>query len=112
MKIHRTMLPGQPGTKKIVDQYGDELVCVRYRYDEKNKERLTTIELIVDRQKWVLNHKRIPANKIMKLKIDYGERDIAMKVKSLGGQWDSKKRVWKLPYKHIQLLHLEERICK
>jgi len=85
MKIQRTIIPGQPGTKKLVDQFGEELVCVRYRYDTKNKQRLTTVEIIVDRQKWTLNETRTPPNKIKYLKIDYGERELALRVKSLGG---------------------------
>jgi hypothetical protein len=27
--------PGQRGTVKLVERYGDKLVCVRYRYDAK-----------------------------------------------------------------------------
>ncbi len=85
----------------MVNKYGDELVCVRYRYNEKEEERSTTVELIVDRQKWNTNNKRILANKIMKLRIAYGERDIALRVKSLGERWDSQKKVWKLPFKYV-----------
>jgi hypothetical protein len=110
MRIHRTLIPGQPGTKKLADQYGQDLICVRYRYDEKNKERLTTVEIIVDRQKWILNNSKIPANKILNLKIQYGEKELAQQVKSLGGRWDSREKVWKLPLKYVQILRLEERI--
>ncbi len=44
--------PGQPGTKSLLARYGKSLVCVRYRYDERTKQRIKTIELIVDRTKW------------------------------------------------------------
>jgi hypothetical protein len=27
--------PGQKGTKRLVAEHGDALVCVRYRYDEQ-----------------------------------------------------------------------------
>ena len=33
MKARVTLKPGQKGTKKLVERYGDALVCVRYRYD-------------------------------------------------------------------------------
>ena len=112
MKIQRTMLPGQPGTKKLVEQYGDNLVCVRYRYDLEKQQRLTTVEIIVDRQKWNLSKTRVPPNKIMNLKIEYGEREIAQQVKSLGGRWDRQKKVWKLPFRYVQILKLEDRIMK
>jgi len=112
MKIQRTMLPGQPGTKRLVDEYGDRLICVRYRYDLKNQQRLTTVEIIIDQQKWALDKSRIPPNKIMNLRIEYGERELAQQVKALGGRWDSHKKAWKLPFKYVQILQLEDRIMK
>jgi len=112
MKIQRTLLPGKPGTKRFVEQYDGDLVCVRYRYDEKNEERFTTVEIVVDRQKWKSNESRIPPNKIMNIKIEYGEKELAQQVKSLGGRWDRKQRAWKLPFKYVQILQLENRIKK
>ena len=110
MKILRTLLPGKHGTKKLVDQYGEDLVCVRYRYDLKQEQRLTTVEIIVDQKKWNLHESRVPPNKIMNLKIEYGEREIAQQVKSLGGRWDRQKKVWKLQFRYVQILKLEDRI--
>ncbi len=46
----------------------------------------------------------------MNLKIEYGEREIAQQVKSLGGRWDRQKKVWKLPFRYVQILKLEDRI--
>ncbi len=112
MKIQRTMVPGQPGTKKLVNQYGADLICVRYRYDIKSKQRLTTVEIVVDRQEWSLNESRVSPQKNVYLKIAYGEKELAQKVKSLGGQWDRGKKAWKLSYKYAQLLRLEDRIIK
>jgi len=45
--------PGQPGTKKLVDQCGDKLFYVRYRYDARYGKRYKTIELIVGEADWV-----------------------------------------------------------
>jgi hypothetical protein len=44
--------PGQKGTKQLLTQYGDRLVCVRYRYDAQRKKRLKTVELIVAERDW------------------------------------------------------------
>ena len=49
MKTRLTLKPGQEGTKRLVEKYGDALVCIRFRYDVKNGKRLKTVELIVDR---------------------------------------------------------------
>ena len=46
MKTRSKLLPGQKGTKSLQKQYGDALVCVRYRYDETNGKQLKTVEII------------------------------------------------------------------
>jgi hypothetical protein len=35
MKTRVILKSGQKGTKRLVEQYGDALICVRYRYDAK-----------------------------------------------------------------------------
>ena len=47
MRTRLHLKPGQKGTKQLLAQYGDTLVCVRYRYDEQRKKRFKTVELIV-----------------------------------------------------------------
>ena len=47
MKTRKHLKPGQMGTKRLVAQYGDALLCVRYRYDEKRGVQMKTVELIV-----------------------------------------------------------------
>ena len=32
--------------KEIVEQYGDALICVRYRYDAKARKQYKTVEII------------------------------------------------------------------
>jgi len=43
MKIGATLLPGQKGTRQLVKVYGDQLVCVRYRYDKARQKRCLII---------------------------------------------------------------------
>jgi len=44
----KTKLTLPPGTKKLVEFYGDRLVAVRYRHDELTRKRIKTAEIIVD----------------------------------------------------------------
>jgi len=106
----RTVYPGKPGSKKWQKLYGDKLLCVRYKYDDQKKKRITTIELIADEQDWKPNKTFIPQNKIVQLRINYGEVDLARKVKSLGGKWNREKKVWELSYGYVQALGLAQRI--
>ena len=48
MRSKRKLKPGEPGTQKFLQRYGDDLVCVRYRYDATTERRVTTVELIVE----------------------------------------------------------------
>ena len=52
MHARRTMVPGQKGTKMLLQQYGSQLVCVRYRYDAQRRLRFTTVELIIAQGPW------------------------------------------------------------
>ncbi|GMQ87779.1 MAG: hypothetical protein BMS9Abin08_0987 [Gammaproteobacteria bacterium] len=44
MDVKATLLPGANGTKALLREYGDQLVCVRYRYDKKRHKRYKTVE--------------------------------------------------------------------
>ncbi len=52
MEIKATMKPGQNGTKRYMENYGDRLLCVRYRYDKPKGRRYTTVELIEEDASW------------------------------------------------------------
>jgi hypothetical protein len=47
-----TLHPSQDGAKQLRAQYGDRLICVRYRYDDQQKKRDKTVELIVEENRW------------------------------------------------------------
>lgn len=53
MKVKSTLAPGQKGTKELTEKYGDQLICVRYRYDSSTQKRYKTVELIIDEQDWL-----------------------------------------------------------
>jgi hypothetical protein len=52
MRTRLHLKPGQRGTKRLSEQYGEQLVCVRYRYDDATQKRYKTVELIVDVAEW------------------------------------------------------------
>jgi hypothetical protein len=54
MKTRLILQPGSRGTRKLLARYGQRMVCVRYRYDERLKRRYKTVELIVDEVTWEL----------------------------------------------------------
>lgn len=48
MKAYAHLKPGQNGTRRLQEKYGDALLCVRYRYDDVRGVKLKTVEIIVD----------------------------------------------------------------
>ena len=110
MKTKRKLLPGQPGTKKLVEKFGKDLICVRYRYDAERKKKIKTVEIIIEEGFWEANVNRIPANKIVDLRVNYGEVELGKRVKAVGGIWNKGKKLWELPYKQVVALGLKDRI--
>lgn len=109
MEVKATLKPGMNGTKKYLQQYGDQLVCVRYRYDKIRNKRLTTIELIVDEQDWMQGY-NIRPDKVVPVRIEYSEMELREKVKLAGAFWDKDKKAWLLSLKMVYGLGLENRI--
>lgn len=112
IKTKRILKRGQPGTKKFERIYGDDLVCVRYKYDYKNKKRYKTIELIVDREPWTPGQNDTFSNKKICVQVHYGERELAKKVKESGGVWVKAVGLWLVPLQAIIDLSIECRVVK
>ena len=47
-KSYVHLKPGQKGTRRLVEKFGDSLLCVRYRYDVNRGARLKTAEIFVE----------------------------------------------------------------
>jgi hypothetical protein len=112
MKIKRKLTPGEPGTKRWMEKFDKDLLCVRYHYDENNDIKLTTVEIIVKKTVWKKNFSKVPANKIINIRIDYGEAHLAKVVKTAGGRWNREIKLWELPHKEVKALGLEKWIVK
>ncbi len=109
MEIRATLLPGQNGTKQLLKKYGDQLVCVRYRYDKERRKRFKTIELVVDEQDWIPGV-TIPADKLVLVRVGFGEMELRERIKAEGGFWYAEKKAWQLSYRKVLELGVERRI--
>jgi hypothetical protein len=107
-RMRQTIKAGKRGTKKYLEKYGSHLIYVRYYYDVKRLRRITTVELIIEEKKWV--PAKIRPEKIVQVKVDWGEKEIAMKIKNQGGLWNKERRVWEIPFGKIKELGLQDRM--
>jgi len=110
MKTRTHLKPGQRGTKRLVEKYGDSLLCVRYRYDEIRGVRLKTIEIIVE-EKVVKPSIRYRDEDIVAVIVSYTENALRDKLKAVGGRWNPEEKAWHVLYGSIRgISELEERI--
>jgi hypothetical protein len=93
MQIRSTVYPGQRGAKKLLIQYGDRLVCVRYRYDKQRQRRLKTIELIVEEEAWEPAGLQPPEDRVVATRLAPPEVKLRKQVKQCGGRWNSQRGV-------------------
>ena len=111
MRPRSKLKPGQPGTRKLVKQYGDRLVCVRYRYDALKRRRYTAAEIIVDESDWDPMPSATARRERVAVRIDVREVKLREKVKAAGGRWDPEHRVWHLPMEQVLQLGLGGRVA-
>ena len=104
MQIRLNLIKGQTGTKKLTHTYGDQLVCVPYRYDEEIP--------------WVKNigstslREPTKPDAVVSVRVGYDERHVRAVIKTAGGKWDSTEKVWSLPYRKAVEIGLEKRIVQ
>ena len=117
MEARTTRRPGQKGTKKLLERFGDRLIFVRYRYDPQRQRRYTTVEIIVDERDWAPRSIDGPSamatlhrDSQVAVRIDVGEARLRARVKEAGGKWSPARRVWMLPLCRARALGLQGRI--
>ncbi len=110
MRVGLSLRSGQPGTKGLLKLYGKSLICVRYRYDERTKQRIKTVELIVDRCRWQPVKRRLDSEAPVTVRVDWHETELRQKVKAAGGKWDPVKRVGRLGREQVENLGMESQI--
>jgi hypothetical protein len=111
----RTLLhlkPGQKGTKQLLAQYGDRLVCVRYRYDAQQQKRFKTVEFIIAEREWDPPAPRFAADAIVGVRVGFAEVEVREQAKQAGGKWNRSRKVWELRYAPGVALKLEPRIVE
>lgn len=110
MKAKLKLKPGEKGTKGLLKKYGDDLICVRYRYDEATQTRLKTVEIIVEKKEWIPPQPMFDADAYVPVRIAYKETLLKNMAKTAGGRWDPEARMWFIPFCRIKGTTLEKHI--
>lgn len=110
MKSRLHLKPGQKGTKALVEKYGDDLVCVRYRYDDTSRIRIKTVELIVEKKELPPRFQLFKDDELVPVRIVYGETELGKIARKLGGKWAADVKLWSIEYGKIKGTALEKHI--
>lgn len=110
MKTRLILKAGQRGTKRLTEQYGDKLLCVRFRYDAITRQRIKTVELIIERTAWEPPPENLTANSLVTVKINGYETELRKQIKDAGGKWDPERKLWMVRYGNITGTPLEKHI--
>jgi hypothetical protein len=102
MEARLKLKPGQKGTKKLLEIYGDSLVCVRYRYDAVNRARIKTVEIIVEKKGWTPPPPRFADDAQVPVRIAFAESGLKTMAREAGGRWNPEARLWFVPYGKIK----------
>ena len=94
-----------------MEQYGDALVCVRYRYDEITQKQYKTVEIIVSESEWTPPPAKYTDGTIVPLKISINETALLEQVRAVGGRWNKEQQVWLVPFGCIAGTKLEKFIA-
>lgn len=112
MKTRLVLRPGDKGTKKVLNEFGERLYCVRYRYDEVGRRRIKTAEIILEEVAWEPPHHPRYDSVRVRIRLGRAERELQCQVKEAGGQWKPHALEWELELKQVRRLGLEGRIVR
>jgi hypothetical protein len=101
MKSYAHLKPGQKGTRRLVEKYGDSVLCVRYRYDENRGVRLKTVEIIVEEKPCVPSF-RYRDRDIVAVMVPYTQKALREMLKAAGGRWDPEEKIWRVQFGAIR----------
>ena len=106
-RVVKTLQPGAPGTVRLLERYGERLVCVRYRQDPGGVARYTTVELIVSEG---MVRIRPDPRKKYGVQTWWDEAALIRQIREAGGRWDAEAKLWTIDGASVEQLRLQRRI--
>ena len=104
-KVTKKLPPDTPGAQRLLQRFGEALVCVRHRVTPDGEARCTTVELVLEQVPI-----RSRPDQLVGVQVGYSEKALQSQVKAAGGVWDPASRLWKLPQRTDRRLELSDRV--
>lgn len=108
--VRKTMRPGEKGTGRFVRDWGERLVCVRYRFDARGRIRYTTIEIVTSEARPWNPPRRPTPGALVYLRIDPNDWKAIQRLRDARARWDRERLLWQTRYDVAERLRLRSRI--
>jgi hypothetical protein len=72
----KKLKPGQPGTKRLLEQYGARLISVRYIYDLERRRKYKTVELVTEEEAWSGPQRIISPHEVVGVQVALSEVEL------------------------------------
>jgi hypothetical protein len=105
--VGKTMQADSRGAIKLTRKFGETLICVRYRISPDGMQRMTTVELEVER---VAVQRK--SNPLVAVKIYASEAKLVALAKAKGAWFNVKTRLWRMHQNDAYALGLAKRIAR
>jgi hypothetical protein len=69
-----------------------------------------TVELIVEKKEIKSPLRKKAEDKVVAVRVAYGERKLGMQIRAAGGRWDPDVKLWYVPYGKIKGTELEPHV--
>ena len=108
--VRKKLDAGQPGTQRYLRQFGESLVCVRYRHHADGR-RYTTVEIVVDERHSLpmTRHASLPPEAMVAVRIKYADAESRARAKAAGARWDADRQAWLMDMETAHRLGLKDR---
>ena len=84
-RIRLTLQPNQDGAKALRAEYGERLVCVRYRYDVQSRKRYKTVEPVIADDPWTPPAPVPAPEQVVAVRVGATEMEVRRQVKVRAG---------------------------
>ena len=108
MRVTKTLRPMQPGTRKLVERYGDALVCVRHREGGVRTMRVVTVELVVETLTPTRRRGSGQGSAVVDVRIAWREVTLRAQAKALGAILDPITGLWRMTRRAAHTLGLTD----
>ena len=109
-EVRKTLRPGDLGTRRFARDWGERLVCVRYRVDATKGLRYTTVEIVASAPIPRRPPGRPAPSALVYVRTGGDEWELRQRLRAARAVWEPELDAWRLRYEIAVRLKLRRRL--